>query len=138
MRDLYEAEHPHEGWQLDGKGSFALRFVDGTRIEVTVLTVLDDHSRAVLAAVVAVEEDIEAAVTVTSNAMAKWGLPDRFQFDRGLGLRQPRLPRRPRRARRAPQLHQASQSRMGRQDRGLPPLPRPVVRPRAQARWWTV
>jgi hypothetical protein len=30
-----------------------------------------------------VEEDIEAAVTVTSQAIAKWGLADRFQFDRG-------------------------------------------------------
>lgn len=83
LRDLYEAEHPHEGWQLDGKGAFAVRFIDGTRIEVTVLSVLDDHSRAVLAAVVAVTEDTEAAITVTSQAIAKWGLADRFQFDRG-------------------------------------------------------
>ncbi|MBK8101378.1 MAG: DDE-type integrase/transposase/recombinase [Planctomycetes bacterium] len=83
LRDLYEATHPHEGWQLDGKGAFVVRFVDGTRIEVTVLSVLDDHSRAVLAAVVAVAEDTEAAVTVTSKAIAKWGLAERFQFDRG-------------------------------------------------------
>lgn len=83
LRDLYEAAHPHQGWQLDGKGRFVVRFVDGTRVEVRVLSVLDDHSRAVLAAVVAKEEDIEAAVTVTSKAIAKWGLPDRFQFDRG-------------------------------------------------------
>lgn len=83
LRDLYEAVHPHEGWQLDGKGSFAVRFVDGTRVEVTVLSVLDDHSRAVLAAVVALAEDIEATVTVTSKAIAKWGIAERFQFDRG-------------------------------------------------------
>jgi len=34
LRDLYEADHPHEGWQLDGKGSFAVRLIDGTRIRV--------------------------------------------------------------------------------------------------------
>ena len=31
LRDLYEANHAHEGWQLDGKGPFTVRFVDGTR-----------------------------------------------------------------------------------------------------------
>ena len=83
LRDLVEASYPHEGWQLDGKGPFPVRFVDGTRVEVKVLTVLDDHSRAALAAVIAKAEDIEAAVTVTSKAIAKWGLAERFQFDRG-------------------------------------------------------
>lgn len=83
LHDLYEAEHPHEGWQLDGKGPFPVRFVDGTRVEVKVLSVLDDHSRAALAAVVALAEDIEAAVTVTSKAIARWGLAERYQFDRG-------------------------------------------------------
>ena len=83
LRDLYEAEHPHEGWQLDGKGPFAVRLVDGTRVEVKVLSILDDHSRAVLAAIIAAAEDTEAAIAVTSKAIAKWGLADRFQFDRG-------------------------------------------------------
>jgi transposase InsO family protein len=83
LRDLYEANHPHEGWQLDGKGPFAVRLIDGTRIWVHVLTTLDDHSRAVLAAVVAKEEDTEAAITVFDKAVAKWGLADRFQFDKG-------------------------------------------------------
>lgn len=83
LRDLYEAGHPHEGWQLDGKGPFAVRLVDGTRIHVHVLSVLDDHSRAVLAALIASAEDTEAAVAVTTKAIAKWGLADRFQFDLG-------------------------------------------------------
>lgn len=83
LRTLYEASHPHEGWQLDGKGPFTVRFTDGRRLEVTVLTVLDDHSRAVLAGVVALAEDTEAAIRVTAKAIAKWGLPERFQFDRG-------------------------------------------------------
>lgn len=83
LRDLYEASHPHEGWQLDGKGPFAVRLVDGARIQVHVLSILDDHSRAGLAAVVANEEDTEAAIAVTTKAIAKWGLADRFQFDLG-------------------------------------------------------
>ena len=83
LRDLYEADHPHEGWQLDGKGAFTVRFLDGTRIEVHVLSIIDDHSRAILASVAAKEEDTEAAITVFEKAVAKWGLADRFQFDRG-------------------------------------------------------
>ena len=83
LRDLYEADHPHEGWQLDGKGKFAVRFIDGTRLQVRVLSILDDHSRAVLAGVVAKEEDTEAAIKVFDQAVTKWGLADRFQFDRG-------------------------------------------------------
>jgi transposase InsO family protein len=83
LRDLYEADYPHEGWQLDGKGPFAVRFVDGTRVRVHVLSILDDHSRAVLAGVIAKEEDTVAAIRVFDKAVAKWGLADRFQFDRG-------------------------------------------------------
>jgi transposase InsO family protein len=83
LRDRYEADHPHEGWQLDGKGPFLVRFADGTRVEVYVLTVLDDHSRYALAAVAATAEDRKAAIRVFEKAVAKWGLADRFQFDRG-------------------------------------------------------
>jgi hypothetical protein len=83
LRDRFEADHPHEGWQLDGKGPFRVRFTDGTRVHVHVLTVLDDHSRKALAAVVAKQEDSEAAIRVFEKAVAKWGLAERFQFDRG-------------------------------------------------------
>ena len=83
LRDLYEADHPHEGWQLDGKGPFTVRLLDGTRTEVHVLSILDDCSRAILAAHVAKAEDTEAAICVFEKAVAKWGLADRFQFDRG-------------------------------------------------------
>jgi hypothetical protein len=83
LRALYEAQHPHEGWQLDGKGPFAVRLTDGTRINVHVLSVLDDYSRYVLAAQVASAESEEAAITVFEQAAGKWGLADRFQFDGG-------------------------------------------------------
>jgi putative transposase len=83
LRDRYEAQHPHESWQLDGKGPFPVRLRGGERIAVHVLTVLDDHSRAVLAAVVANAEDTIAAITVFQAAALRHGLPDRMQFDRG-------------------------------------------------------
>jgi transposase InsO family protein len=83
LRDLYEASAPHECWQLDGKGPFHVRLKDGTRIAVHVLSILDDYSRAILAVHVANAESTEAAIAVFQKAAAKYGLPDRFQFDRG-------------------------------------------------------
>ncbi len=83
LRALYEAQHPHEGWQLDGKGPFAVRLKNAGRVNVHVLSVLDDHSRNALAARVASSESEEAAITVFEKAAGTWGLADRFQFDGG-------------------------------------------------------
>lgn len=79
----YEARHPHECWQLDGKGPFSVRLQDGNTIRVHVLSVLDDYSRAILAAVVAAAEDSNAAIAVFQKAALRYGLPLRMQFDRG-------------------------------------------------------
>ncbi len=83
LRTLYEAQHPHEGWQLDGKGPFAVRLQHAGRVQVHVLSVLDDHSRNVLAVQVAGSESEKAAITAFEKAAGKWGLADRFQFDGG-------------------------------------------------------
>ena len=83
LRDLYEANHPHECWQLDGKGPFRVHLKGGGSLQVHVLSVLDDFSRAILACVVALAEDTEATVQVFKKAVLRWGLADRFQFDRG-------------------------------------------------------
>lgn len=83
LRDLYEASHPHESWQLDGKGPFRVLLIAGEHVRVHVLTILDDHSRYVLAAIVASSEDTRATIRVFCIAAAKYGLPDRMQFDRG-------------------------------------------------------
>ncbi len=82
-RERYEALYPHEGWQLDGKGPFPVRLKNAQRVHVHVLTILDDYSRYALAARVALAESTEAAIGVFESAVAKWGLADRFQFDRG-------------------------------------------------------
>lgn len=83
QRDRYEAAHAHESWQLDGKGPFTVRLAAGNAVRVHVLTVLDDHSRAVLAAHLATSEDTVAAISAFAKAAARYGLPDRMQFDRG-------------------------------------------------------
>jgi hypothetical protein len=79
----YEAAHPHESWQLDGKGPFPVRLRSGDVIRVHVLSVLDDHSRAILAALVAPGEDTVATIAVFQKAALRYGLPERMQFDRG-------------------------------------------------------
>ena len=83
LRALYEAQHPHEGWQLDGKGPFTVRLQREGRVQVHVLSVLDDHSRYALAAQLASAESEAAAIGVFEQAVGKWGLADRFQFDAG-------------------------------------------------------
>ncbi len=83
LRGLYEAQHPHEGWQLDGKGPFPVRLKEVGRVHVHVLSVLDDYSRNVLAIQIASSESEKAALTVFEKAVGKWGLADRFQFDGG-------------------------------------------------------
>ena len=83
LRDLYEADRAHECWQLDGKGPFVVYLTSATHVQAHVLTVLDDYSRAVLAAHVALAEDTRAAIEVFCKAAARYGLPERMQFDRG-------------------------------------------------------
>ena len=131
LRALYEAQHPHEGWQLDGKGPFAVRLKDAGRVHVHVLSVLDDYSRYALAAQVASSESEEAAITVFETAVGEWGLADRFQFDGGSafdakgfrqGLAQLGVHR---------NAAEGAHPRVAGQDRGLPPLSRALVRQRA-------
>ncbi len=82
LRDLYETDRPHISWQLDGKGPFALTFTNGETIRVHVLSILEDYSRYVLAAIIALSESLEAAVRVFRLAASKWGMAERMQFDR--------------------------------------------------------
>jgi len=79
----YEAAFPHECWQLDGKGPFLVDLQSGVAIRLHVLSVLDDHSRSILGAIVASGETTEAAITVFQKAALRYGLPQRMQFDRG-------------------------------------------------------
>jgi transposase InsO family protein len=82
LRDLYETDQPHEIWQLDAKGPFSVMLTDGQTIRVHVLSILDDFSRYILAAIIAQAENIQAAVRVFRLAASKWGIALRMQFDR--------------------------------------------------------
>ena len=83
LRGRFEASRAHESWQLDGKGPFEVRVRGQGRIRVHVLSVLDDYSRAILAARVSAAESTDAAIAVFQMAVERWGLPERMQFDRG-------------------------------------------------------
>ncbi len=83
LYDRYEAAAPHDSWQMDGKGPFTVDFVDGRCKRLHVLSILDDHSRVVLAGVIARSENLADTVRVFRLAAEKYGLPSRFQFDRG-------------------------------------------------------
>jgi transposase InsO family protein len=82
LRDLYETDQPHEIWQMDAKGPFSVMLTDGKTIRVHVLSILDDFSRYILAAIIAQAENIQAAVRVFRLAASKWGIALRMQFDR--------------------------------------------------------
>jgi len=82
LRDLYDTEKPHDSWQLDAKGPFPVKLINGQTVRVHVLSILDDFSRYILAAIIATAENIEAAVRVFRLAASKWGIAFRMQFDR--------------------------------------------------------
>jgi len=81
-RRRFEAENPHDLWQLDGKGSFLVRYTDGTQERLTSLTILDDHSRDALAGSIALTEALGPGVRVFRRAALEWGLPRRIYADR--------------------------------------------------------
>jgi len=109
-RTRFVARAPHEIWQTDAKGPVTLRLVSGTEITFHVLSILDDATRAVLAAIVVPSPDLAAAVLAFRRAALRWGLPGSLYADRAsifdskafrLGLAQLgayRIPTRPRNA----------------------------------------
>jgi len=83
LRRRFQARQPHDIWHADAKGAFMVHFTDGTKLKVQVLTILDDATRFVLAALVVASESLAAAVATFRGAAARWGLPVKFYADRG-------------------------------------------------------
>lgn len=81
-RVRYVARRPHQIWHLDGKGPVTVKLLGGGRLSFHVLSVIDDASRACLAALVALSPDLRAAVRVFRLAAKRWGLPDLLYADR--------------------------------------------------------
>ncbi len=79
LRDLYQTDQPHDIWQLDAKGPFPVTLINGKTLRVHVLSILDDFSRYILAAIIAPAENIAAAVRVFRLAASKWGIALRMQ-----------------------------------------------------------
>ena len=92
LRRRFQAAHAHDIWHADAKAVFTVRFGDlpagaaqagGTRHSVRILSILDDATRFILAALVVVSESLAAAVATFRRAAARWGLPEKFYADRG-------------------------------------------------------
>jgi transposase InsO family protein len=81
-RTRFVASAPHRIWHTDAKGPFRVRLLSGVVVLVHVLSVLDDASRAVLAALVTPGPSLAAAVLAFRRAALRWGLPDRLYADR--------------------------------------------------------
>ena len=56
---------------------------DGTKVRFTVLSILDDASRYVLAALVVFSESIASVIAAFRRAAARWGLCEKWYADRG-------------------------------------------------------
>jgi len=109
-RTRFVARAPHDIWQTDAKGPVKLRLASGIKITFHILSIIDDATRAVLAALVVRSPNLAAAVLAFRRAALRWGLPgclyaDRASiFDSGafrLGLAQMgsyRIPTKPRNA----------------------------------------
>jgi transposase InsO family protein len=76
---------PNGCWQLDG---FEYKLDNGTTR--CVLQVEDDHSRFILASLVAVSENSNAVLDVVAQAIKRHGVPKRFLTDNGLAFNQSR------------------------------------------------
>jgi len=75
----FEHEKPNELWQMDFKGHFKL--ANGKRCHP--LTLLDDHSRFVLAIKSCAYETHDTVKTALIEVFREYGLPDRMTMDNG-------------------------------------------------------
>lgn len=81
-RTRFVARAPHDIWQTDAKGPVSLVLACGTKLTFHILTILDDASRAVLAAIISLHPNLAAAVRVFRMAANRWGLPKMLYADR--------------------------------------------------------
>lgn len=81
-RTRFVAKEPHERWQSDAKGPFPVTLESGAIVKVHVLSIIDDATRAVLAARVVESPTMAEAVRVFREAVQRWGLCAQFYADR--------------------------------------------------------
>jgi len=83
----FERSQPNELWQLDFKG-----WVEIERTRVSPLTVLDDHSRFLLALCPCTDLTMRTAWNVLWNVFGEFGLPQAILCDHAFGTNFTRLP----------------------------------------------
>lgn len=83
LRRRFQAARAHDIWHADAKAVFTVQLGDGARQTLRILSILDDATRFVLAALVVASESLAAAVATFRRAAARWGLPEKFYADRG-------------------------------------------------------
>jgi hypothetical protein len=79
----FVASKIHQMWQGDAKADFTVTFTDGTSHRVRIISLIDDCSRFILAALVVASESLVAVCRIVYIAVARYGLPDSFYADRG-------------------------------------------------------
>jgi len=81
-RTRFCAREPHDIWQTDAKGPVTIRLTNAMMLTFHVLSILDDATRAVLSAIVALRANLGAAVRVFRQAALRFGLPKSLYADR--------------------------------------------------------
>lgn len=82
-RTRFVATQIHQIWHADAKADFKITCIDGTSHRVRILSILDDCSRYILAALVVKSESLVATVKTFTSAALRFGLPLCFYADRG-------------------------------------------------------
>ena len=81
-RTRFVARAPHDIWQTDAKGPVKVLLASGKSLLFHVLSIIDDATRYVLAALVVQSPNLAAAVRVFRMAALRWGLPKYLYADR--------------------------------------------------------
>jgi transposase InsO family protein len=82
-RTHFVAANVHQIWQGDAKADFTVTFTDGASRKLRILSLLDDCSRFVLAALAVDSESLPAVCKTFYDAASRFGLPEAFYADRG-------------------------------------------------------
>lgn len=81
-RTRFVAKAPHDIWQTDAKGPVKVLLASGKSLLFHVLSIIDDATRYVLAALIVASPNLAAAVRVFRMAALRWGLPKCLYADR--------------------------------------------------------
>lgn len=81
-RTRFVAACPHRIWQLDALGPVEVRLVTRQALVFHVISIIDDATRAILAAQVIESPTLGAAVGLFREAARRWGLCDAIYADR--------------------------------------------------------